>query len=582
MASLLKGSLSSQGFVVAVAASGAAALEEADRFDPDVALIDITLGDGPTGVDIAYILHQSRPWIALLMLTKHADPRTAGVADGELPAGCGYLQKDRVKDTHGLLAVLTDQQVETDRTRSACNRSTGRVRLLNCAGSVNEPALGRSESQDKARANATQVPFNGWHNEVVTAPETEQAADGGVSSRPRASPSRWVSASRWTPHRSLRRRQRWAGGPCSSRRSGRPARSSSSRSSPWHSSPSARRVRVTVLIPAYNEEYSLPTTLAALGRQTRPPDRVIVIADNCTDTTATIARNMGHEAFETHENAHKKGGALNQALGLILPVTDALDVVLVMDADTSLGPRFIEVAAADLERDPELAAVGGVFFGEPGHGLIGQFQRNEYARYSLQIRARRGRVFVLTGTATMFRASALMDAAGARGVENSERILNTGIISTDIVHRSVRSSELSRNPAAVFAAAEEGPINITRRDGEDFVLSLASAVAQERRAVQIAADLMWASLDTYGAPLAERLRQPFPWIEFLTPEARDQFAEEIVSVTRACDAIAEFTRVLVVFDSWRSSAEAIARGYIPDGDLHWLAEPVDVPDPRLK
>ena len=180
--------------------------------------------------------------------------------------------------------------------------------------------------------------------------------------------------------------------------------------------PLRRRIRVTVLIPAHNEEYSLPTTLAALGRQTRPPDRVIVIADNCTDATVTIAREMGHEAFETHENAHKKGGALNQALRLILPLSDAFDVVLVMDADTSLGPRFIEVAAANLERDPELAAVGGVFFGEPGHGLIGQFQRNEYARYSLQIRARRGRVFVLTGTATMFRASALMDVAGARGV----------------------------------------------------------------------------------------------------------------------------------------------------------------------
>ena len=137
MASLLQGSLSAQGFSVAVAATGAAALEEADRFDPDVALIDISLGDGPTGVDIAYILHHTRPWIALLMLTKHADPRTAGVADGELPAGCGYLQKDRVEDTDGLLAaitavladqsssirhdqdrsgpmaVLTDQQVET-------------------------------------------------------------------------------------------------------------------------------------------------------------------------------------------------------------------------------------------------------------------------------------------------------------------------------------------------------------------------------------------------------------------------------------------------------------------------------------
>lgn len=176
------------------------------------------------------------------------------------------------------------------------------------------------------------------------------------------------------------------------------------------------RARVTVIVPAHNEEAALPTTLGALGRQTRLPDRVIVVADNCTDRTVAIAREMGHEAFETVDNAHKKGGALNQVLGTLLPLSGPDDVILVMDADTSLGPRFIEVAAQHLEDDPELAAVGGVFYGEPGSGLIGQFQRNEYTRYSLQIRQRRGRVFVLTGTATMFRAEALLDVAAARGV----------------------------------------------------------------------------------------------------------------------------------------------------------------------
>lgn len=176
------------------------------------------------------------------------------------------------------------------------------------------------------------------------------------------------------------------------------------------------KVRITVLVPAHNEEFSLPTTLGALAEQTRPPDRVIVVADNCSDRTVEIARQMGHEAFETVDNTHKKGGALNQALARILPVTGPTDVVLVMDADTSLAPRFLEVAAAHLEADQELAAVGGIFFGEDGHGLIGQFQRNEYTRYGLQIRARRGRVFVLTGTATMFRAEALLDVAAARGV----------------------------------------------------------------------------------------------------------------------------------------------------------------------
>jgi cellulose synthase/poly-beta-1,6-N-acetylglucosamine synthase-like glycosyltransferase len=176
------------------------------------------------------------------------------------------------------------------------------------------------------------------------------------------------------------------------------------------------RVRVTVLVPAHNEEQALPVTLGALARQNRPPDRVIVVADNCTDRSADIARELGHEAFETVDNVHKKGGALNQALRVLLPSMDPRDAVLVMDADTSLVPEFLEVAARHLEDDPELAAVGGIFFGEPGHGLIGQFQRNEYARYSNQIRARRGRVFVLTGTATLFRAGAMKDVAAARGV----------------------------------------------------------------------------------------------------------------------------------------------------------------------
>lgn len=175
-------------------------------------------------------------------------------------------------------------------------------------------------------------------------------------------------------------------------------------------------VRVTVLIPAHNEEHRLPEALTSLAGQTRAPERVIVVADNCTDATVEVARSLGVEVLETQGNTHRKAGALNQALERLLPSADASDVVLVMDADTTLAPRYIEVAAALLGDDPELTAVGGVFFGEPGQGLLALLQRNEYARYSAQIRARRGRVFVLTGTASMFRSEALLDVAAARGV----------------------------------------------------------------------------------------------------------------------------------------------------------------------
>ncbi len=193
-------------------------------------------------------------------------------------------------------------------------------------------------------------------------------------------------------------------------------------------------VTITVLVPAHNEEFSLPATLMALDEQTRSPDRVVVVADNCTDGTVAVARELGHETFETVNNFHRKGGALNQALSHLLPTMGAGDVILVMDADTRLGPHYLEVAAKRMEQDPELTSVGGVFYGEDGHGLIGQFQRNEYTRYSLQIRARHGRVFVLTGTASMFRAEALLDVAAARGVfipGESGKVYDTAALTED-------------------------------------------------------------------------------------------------------------------------------------------------------
>ncbi|MDH2415723.1 glycosyltransferase family 2 protein [Nocardioides sp. CER19] len=174
-------------------------------------------------------------------------------------------------------------------------------------------------------------------------------------------------------------------------------------------------VTVTVLVPAHDEEASLPGTLSSLAQQQPPPDRVVVVADNCTDRTVEIARAHGAEVFETVGNTHKKGGALNQALRYLLPGQGENDVVMVMDADTMLDPGFLASAIRRFTDDRGLMAVGGVFYGEDGHGLIGQFQRNEYIRYGRELRRRRGKVFVLTGTASMFRPRALRTVAAERG-----------------------------------------------------------------------------------------------------------------------------------------------------------------------
>lgn len=174
-------------------------------------------------------------------------------------------------------------------------------------------------------------------------------------------------------------------------------------------------VTVTVLIPAHNEEATLPGTLASLVGQSRPPERILVVADNCTDRTVEVARAAGVEVVETVGNTLKKAGALNQVLRTLLPSQGDNDAIMVMDADTRLDDGFLETAVRRLTADRALMAIGGLFYGDEGAGLLGQFQRNEYTRYSRDIRRRRGRVFVLTGTASIFRPAALRAVAGARG-----------------------------------------------------------------------------------------------------------------------------------------------------------------------
>ena len=140
-----------------------------------------------------------------------------------------------------------------------------------------------------------------------------------------------------------------------------------------------------------------------------------MIADNCTDNTAEVARAHGADVYTTVDNHHRKAGGLNQLLARLLPTLGPLDAVLVMDADTVMVDDFLERAAAEFDDLPDLDAVGGVFVGDDSPGLLSQLQRNEYLRYGREISRRKGRVFVLTGTASVFRADALAAVAAARG-----------------------------------------------------------------------------------------------------------------------------------------------------------------------
>ncbi len=104
---------------------------------------------------------------------------------------------------------------------------------------------------------------------------------------------------------------------------------------------SGDRPRVAVLIPAHNEAEDIRGTLLTIIPQLTEVDRVIAIADNCTDQTAAIARASGALVIERiNPNLRGKGYALDYALRFIK--SEPPDVVVVIDADCIVHPGTID------------------------------------------------------------------------------------------------------------------------------------------------------------------------------------------------------------------------------------------------
>ena len=93
VSTLLKQTLQGMGYEVQVAHSAADASKVAKTFDPDIAIVDVDLGAGPDGFDLATALKTASPALAVVFLTNVSDPRLAGKTARNLPAGAGYLLK---------------------------------------------------------------------------------------------------------------------------------------------------------------------------------------------------------------------------------------------------------------------------------------------------------------------------------------------------------------------------------------------------------------------------------------------------------------------------------------------------------
>jgi poly-beta-1,6-N-acetyl-D-glucosamine synthase len=207
----------------------------------------------------------------------------------------------------------------------------------------------------------------------------------------------------------------------------------------------AERPHITAIIPAHNEESCIGSTLTSMLHQSVQPDLIVVVADNCTDATATVVRNIAATnprvvVIDTVNNKHRKAGALNQAWREVRSITD---IIVQVDADTHLATDVIEQALIEFDREPTLAAVTGTYRAHPKpppgasvlHRTLWRIQRLEF-ELAAGIAVERGLdPLVLSGTCTVFRIEALEAVNTARndaGPWDNESLVEDFAITLDL------------------------------------------------------------------------------------------------------------------------------------------------------
>lgn len=127
--------------------------------------------------------------------------------------------------------------------------------------------------------------------------------------------------------------------------------------------------RFAMVIPAHNEELSIASTLNSLTRITynKANFDIIVVADNCSDRTADLARTAGGVVYErSNSTLRGKGHALRWIFDQLLDKQPPYDAIVVIDADTVAAPDFLTVMNYYLEQGSSAVQCSDMVAPQPG------------------------------------------------------------------------------------------------------------------------------------------------------------------------------------------------------------------------
>ncbi len=139
------------------------------------------------------------------------------------------------------------------------------------------------------------------------------------------------------------------------------------------------------------------------------------------------------------------------------------------------------------------------------------------------------------------------------------------------------SSDLSRHPAKVFGAAEESPVRLTRRDGQNLVLMAEQDYNAREDLLRLAAEFIALALEGEGN-LVERMAHRFSWMLALNEKDQAACTADLIGSARVSFSTGAPHLVLRTLDSWKDTAEAIALG-LDKVPVDWLDKPERVERP---
>jgi len=74
--------------------------------EPNVLLLDLDLGPGPSGIDLIYHVQRKLPWISIIILSTHRNPELAALGGLPLPKGISYVVKNDLANVSNLITII--------------------------------------------------------------------------------------------------------------------------------------------------------------------------------------------------------------------------------------------------------------------------------------------------------------------------------------------------------------------------------------------------------------------------------------------------------------------------------------------